>query len=112
MYYQYINDIVENLKAIKPEKVILFGSYATGDVTDDSDIDLIVVTSDNYFPKNYSEKMEIYLRVSNILNEIMGKVPIDLIVYTKPMYTKFIELGSMFYKEIEQTGKVLYEKSN
>jgi len=112
MYHRYINDIVNNLKPIKPEKIILFGSYANGKPSEDSDIDLIVVTNDNNFPQNYAEKREIHLKVAQHLSEMMSKVPIDLIVYTKPMFKKFIELDSMFSKEITQYGKTLYENSN
>jgi hypothetical protein len=49
------------------------------------------------------------LKVSNVLTDITRKTPIDLIVYTKPMYEKFIELGSLFSKEISRKGTVLYE---
>jgi predicted nucleotidyltransferase len=75
----------------------------------DSDIDLIVVTNDDHLPKSYKEKSDIYLKVSNVLTDITGKIPIDLIVYTKPMYDKFNELGSLFSKEISRKGIVLYE---
>jgi hypothetical protein len=51
----------------------------------------------------------VYLKVSSALTDITGKIPIDLIVYTKPMYNKFNELGSLFSKEISQKGLVLYE---
>ena len=37
---QIVNKIVEGLH---PEKVVLFGSYAAGSATDDSDLDLLVV---------------------------------------------------------------------
>jgi predicted nucleotidyltransferase len=112
MSLKYINDIIENLKSINPEKIILFGSYANGNPSEDSDIDLIVVTNDTTFPQNYAEKKEIHLKVAQQLSEIMSKIPIDLIVYTKPMFKKFIELNSMFSKEITQYGKTLYENSN
>ena len=36
----------------------------------------------------------------------------DLIVHTKPMHDKFLQLGSMFSKEILKRGEVLYEKSH
>ena len=110
--FRYVSDIMENLKKIGPYKIILFGSYANDEATVDSDIDLIVVTNDDYFPKNYKEKSDIYLRVSNMLSEVSGKISIDLIVYTKPMYKKFNELGSLFSKEIMQKGVVLYEVDN
>ncbi len=112
MYNPKIQSIVEKLKNINLYKVILFGSYAYGEPDSWSDIDLIVVTNDEFFPKNYKEKSEVYLRVSNALTELTRKVPIDLIVYTKPMFEKFIELGSMFSKEVLQKGVVLYESDN
>jgi len=112
MNTQYINKIIEKLKDLNPEKVILFGSHAYGEVAKDSDIDLIVVTNDEFYPKNYRERMDVHLKISKVLSEIIKEVPVDLIVYTKPMYRRFIELGSLFSKEITKKGKVLYEAHN
>lgn len=36
---------------------------------------------------------------------------IDLIVYTYPLYNKFLSKGSMFSREINQKGIVLYERN-
>jgi predicted nucleotidyltransferase len=108
----YLPLIVTKLKNIGIHKIILFGSQASGDVQLDSDIDLIVVTNDEYLPKSYKEKSDVYLKVSRALVDFTGKIPIDLIVYTKPMYNKFNELGSLFSKEISQKGVVLYESDN
>jgi len=110
---EYINLIIDKLKStINPYKVILFGSFAYGKPTKDSDIDIIVVTNDDFMPKNHREKSELYLKVSNSLTEIIGQIPIDIIVYSKPMYKKFIELSSMFSKKILKNGKVLYERND
>ncbi len=105
----YLPLIVNRLKNIGIHKIILFGSLTSGDVQPDSDVDLIVVTNDDHLPDSYKEKSEVYLKVSSALTDITGKIPIDLIVYTKPMYNKFNELGSLFSKEISQKGIVLYE---
>ncbi|MBW2252320.1 MAG: nucleotidyltransferase domain-containing protein [Deltaproteobacteria bacterium] len=105
----YLPVIVEKLKNIGIHKIILFGSLASGVVHVDSDVDLIVVTNDDYMPQSYKQKSEVYLKVSSALTEITGEIPIDLIVYTKPMYDRFNELGSLFSKEISQKGTVLYE---
>ena len=57
---------IRKLKPLNPNKIILFGSYATGNAeTNKSDLDLVVVTNDNFIPQNYNELMEIYLKVSN-----------------------------------------------
>jgi predicted nucleotidyltransferase len=105
----YLPVIVKRLKKIGIHKIILFGSLTSGDARTDSDMDLIVVTNDDNMPQSYKEKSEIYLKVSNALTDIRGKIPIDLIVYTKPMYDKFNELGSLFSKEISHKGVVIYE---
>ena len=105
------NEILRKLADVpKLYKVILFGSFADGTVKTDSDIDLIVVTDDDYMPKNYKENMQNYLKVSSVLRDTKKKIPIDLIVHTKPMHEKFIRLGSMFSKEVTTKGVVLYEK--
>jgi predicted nucleotidyltransferase len=110
MSTQIIYRIVNRLKEINPDKVILFGSYAWGDPHGDSDLDIIVVTNDDIMPKNYKEKMEIYLKVSTLLSEFKKQTPIDLVVHTRPMHNKFLKLGSAFSKEISKRGKILYER--
>lgn len=106
---KYIPIIVERLKSIDPVKVILFGSQAYSDSSPDSDIDLLVVINSDHFPESYKEKSELYLDVSRQIRDIRKQVPIDLIVHTKPMHKRFIELDSMFAREVAQNGLVLYE---
>jgi len=108
----YLPLIVEKLKSIDPEKIILFGSYAYGEPTEDSDIDIMVVTSDEKIPKNFNEKSLIYLRVSKSISDIKREFPVDLIVHTKAMHEKFIELDSLFSQELLQKGRILYERHN
>lgn len=100
-------EIIERLKPLHPEKIILFGSYAYGTPHKDSDIDLLVVTHDEYIPGSYRENIQNYLKVSSALRELRKRIPIDLIVHTKAMHKKFIELGSLFSKEIVSKGIVL-----
>jgi len=103
------NQIIEALKPIEPEKVILFGSYAHGEPTESSDIDLYVVTKDDFVPQNFKEKMKVKLRVSGAIRELRKKYDIDLIVHTKKMNRKFVEMDSLFSREILYKGEILYE---
>jgi uncharacterized protein len=107
-----INTIKERLLILSPEKIILFGSHAYGNPDEKSDIDILVVTSDEIMPKTFNEKSIIYLKVAKSLSEIRKKFSIDLIVHTKPMHQKFIKLNSLFAREIQQFGHILYEKNN
>jgi len=100
-------EIVDRLKPLSPYKIILFGSYAYGNPTKDSDIDLYVVTNDEFMPKSCREKITIYLQYADKLEEIMKKYPIDLIVHTKKMHEEFINSNSMFSRKVLQDGKVL-----
>jgi predicted nucleotidyltransferase len=104
--------IIDALKPLDPEKVILFGSYAWGEPTKDSDIDLYIVTKDEFMPKNWREKSEIYIEYIQKLDELNSKYGLDLITHTKAMHQKFIEMDGMFCRKILRDGVRLYEKSN
>jgi len=108
--FSYIPKLVESLKKADPSKIILFGSYAYGSPDINSDIDILVVTSDEFIPENYEEKMQVILKISGLISEIRAEYPVDLIVHTLPMHQRFMEYGSMFSKEILKNGKILYEK--
>ncbi len=45
-------EIVNRLRSLNPYKIILFGSYAWGEPDEDSDIELYVVTKDEFTPQN------------------------------------------------------------
>ena len=97
-------EIVARIAPLSPEKIILFGSYARGTPNADSDIDLYVVTNDNFIPQSWQEKNRIYLGVSREIRDIRKQVPIDLIVHTKKMHERFVALNSFFSREINQEG--------
>ena len=106
---KYIQEIVNKLKTINPYLIILFGSCANGTSGEDSDIDILVVTNDDFVPKTFSERLEYRLSVKKIIRDIAKKAPVDLLIYSKPMYQEFLELESSFSKEILTNGKKLYE---
>jgi predicted nucleotidyltransferase len=108
----YIPSIIEKLKRTDPEKIILFGSYAHGEPTDESDLDILVVTGDDIIPSSFKEKSLIYLRISHAISDIKKEFPVDLIVHTKPMHKLFIENNSLFARDLLTRGKVLYEKGD
>lgn len=108
----YILEIVERVKSLKPVKIILFGSYAWGNVHKDSDIDMIIILNKNGIPKDFKEKTDCYLSVKRLLRDINGEIPMDIIVYTKGQWEKFLLLNSCFSKKVVNEGKILYERNN
>lgn len=107
-----ISGITETLKEKGVEKIILFGSYAYGIPTADSDLDIIVVTTDNFMPVSNREKMDLHHKYNQLIKEFRRVIPIDMLVYTRMMYLKLQESGSFFTKEVNLKGKVLYEAVN
>jgi len=101
-------EIIEKLLPLNPYKVVLFGSYAYGKPNDDSDLDLYIVTNDDFIPQNWREKADFHLTISRALRDIIQKYPSDLITHTKKMHEKFIEQNSSFSKTIMNDGVLLY----
>ena len=91
--------IVENYK---PEKVILFGSYAKGNPAVDSDLDVLVIKN-SHLPR--------YKRGSEIRKHLRGmKIPIDLVVYTNEEIARWQDVKMAFITTAIETGVVLYEE--
>jgi len=84
------------------EKIILFGSYAYGKPTENSDVDICVVMETDKRPIQQS------LEIIRILSPL--HFGIDLMVRKEDDFHRRIPLGDSFLKEIWESGKVLYEK--
>ena len=96
--------IIDALKPVAPYRVILFGSHARGEADEESDIDLYVITNDNFIPKNWSEKMDIKLNVSRALKNLRKKYDIDLIVHTREMSKLFSQSNGQMAREMKDKG--------
>ena len=83
-----------------PERIILFGSYAYGTPTPDSDVDLLVVMP---FEGRHTQQA---IRILNRLNVF---TPIDLLVRTPEQVEERLAMGDFFMRDILQRGKVMYE---
>jgi predicted nucleotidyltransferase len=107
-----IKDLTDTLKVDGVDKIILFGSYANGEPDEDSDLDIIVITSDDFLPASNREKMVLHHKYNFMIRQFRKIIPIDLLVYTRLMFQKLKESGSIFSSEINTRGIVLYESNN
>lgn len=102
------------VKAVDPEKVILFGSYATGRWvqergTEDgrvyeyvSDYDILVITRSGDERKDYE--------VQDIIeNRCVYKTPVNVIVHDIGFVNKMLSEGQYFFSDIEEEGILLYD---
>lgn len=100
---------LENLKLkiiniIQPERIILFGSYAKGTYSEDSDLDLLVVIKESNEPR--------YKRARKIRKSIWGlvNVPKDILVYTEEELDRWKDVPMSFVSNIITEGKMIYER--
>jgi len=101
---QAIDDIVCQIaEKFKPQKIILFGSYARRRPRPESDVDLLVVM-DTLLTETE--------QAVQILQNIEYHFGLDLLVRTPDNLMRRLELGDPFLREIIAEGKTLYERSD
>ncbi len=96
-----IEDLARRIgREFHAHRVVLFGSYARGAGTADSDVDLLVILP--FEGKSVDQSVQIRLR-------LRPGFPVDLIVRTPEKVRERLEMGDDFLREILEEGKVLYE---
>jgi predicted nucleotidyltransferase len=110
--YNYVDQLLEVLKQADPYKIILFGSYARGTASENSDIDILVILDNNDVARTYEERLKKKLYINRLVRNINYKVALDILVYSKEEYKIVKNYGNYFIDEIENTGRVIYEKAS
>lgn len=88
-------------KQFQPERIILFGSHATGQQHADSDVDILVVMPAR---NQLDQAAKIHLAT-------LPPFPLHLIVRTPDNFAWRLAEGDSFLQEVVSKGKVLYEKA-
>ena len=101
-------EIVERLRPLDPDKIILFGSYAYGTPTEESDIDLFLLKDDLNINSSRDYRVEAKMK----LLELISKYKIGFDILSAPT-AEIKKREDYFYKvDILQKGKVLYERNS
>ena len=87
----------------RPSKVILFGSYCTGQVSEWSDLDMVVVKETN---------APFLDRTRRMLSLLQPRVGVDILVYTPQEWERLSRERAFLRQEILAKGKMLYERSH
>ena len=96
--------IVDRLKPLMPEKIILFGSYAYGEPREDSDLDICVVE------KEYVSIWDEKAKIRQLLKDI--EHPKDILNPTINEFNFYKnEINSVYY-EIDKKGVLLWQKTS
>lgn len=84
----------------EPEKIILFGSAARGDVGPNSDADFLIIKSQTpYYGAD---------RIRELSHLIVRNIPVDFLVYRPEEFEKRLGMGDPFLKAILKECRVLY----
>jgi predicted nucleotidyltransferase len=86
-----------------PEKIILFGSWAVGAATADSDLDLLIVMDVK------ESKRQAAIKIDLLLEGI--PLPTDVIVVTPRDIEKYHDWPGTIVSEAVRKGKILYERA-
>ena len=86
-----------------PEQIILFGSYAWGKPTKDSDFDLFIVKSGK---KDFLTEQQ---KIRKIVN---GDIAVDILVSTPKEVKRRLDLGDFFFRDIIKNGEYYYDKTS
>ena len=90
------------VKNYKPEKIILFGSFAYGKPNENSDLDLLIIK------KTKDSRVE---RIKDVLMGVESNLPLEPLVYTPKELAARLKLGGDFFiEEVLNRGKIIYEK--
>ena len=88
-------------REFRPHRVILFGSYARGDATADSDVDLLVVLP--FEGRGFQKSLE-------ILNRVDPPFPVDLLVRRPEDVARRYGEGDPLIRDAIDHGRLLYER--
>jgi len=97
----YLQVLVEQFH---PEQVILFGSYAYGDPTSDSDVDLLVVKA---IDRNSTADATAIRKALRPLRHRGTNLPLDIMVRDPGDFRQRVETGAAFHTEIAHRGLIL-----
>lgn len=99
-----IDSVKETLVSVyHPLKIYLFGSYAWGTPSEDSDLDLIVVVSSSEQP-SYQRAVKGYHALRNMT------IPKDILVFTKKEFDEISDDVTTLCYKAKHDGKLIYAK--
>lgn len=91
------------VKEYHPKKIILFGSYAYGNPTKYSDIDLFIIKNTNKKP------IDRWMEIKRILRDPKRIVSVSPLVYTEKEIKDRLKIKDFFIHEVLKKGETLYE---
>lgn len=105
---QLIEEMVRTIvNEVAPRRIYLFGSYASGNQTADSDLDLLIVEDEGFGPdRNRWSELK---RIRRVLRPF--RIPKDILVYSQDEFAVWENSLNHIVARAAREGKLLYERS-
>jgi predicted nucleotidyltransferase len=97
---RWVRLLIENYN---PQRILLFGSLATGEVDEWSDVDLVVVKETS---------LRFLDRIREVLQLLHPRVGVDVLVYTPEEFDRLTQERGFVRQEILEKGQLLYERAS
>jgi len=88
------------IQKLRPDLIMLFGSFARRDFNEGSDVDLLVVAD---FRENFLDRIKLLLELNNEL-----KLPLEPVGYTIEEFSEMLKKGNRFILRILEEGEILH----
>lgn len=88
------------IQKLRPDLIMLFGSFARRDFNEGSDVDLLVVAD---FRENFLDRIKLLLELNDEL-----KLPLEPVGYTIEEFSEMLKKENRFILKILEEGEILY----
>jgi predicted nucleotidyltransferase len=92
--------VKEVIKKLNPKLIILFGSFASNEINEGSDIDILVVAD---FKEDFLDRIKILMDLNKF------GIPIEPIGYTNEEFEEMKKKNNLFVEEVLKKGKILFK---
>lgn len=104
--HKLVRGVVHRLSATyHPERIVLFGSYASGRQTQDSDLDLLIIKKTQ---QSFHHRL---FKVRRLVEPTLKGHPFDPIVLTPLELRRRLARGDQFIESILRKGRQVYARS-
>lgn len=98
--YARIDSYVHRVEAsLRPQLVLLFGSFATGDIHEGSDVDIMVVAD---FKEDFLDRIGLLMELNDV------GLPLEPVGYTPQEFERMKESGNSFVLNALEKGRTLF----
>lgn len=94
------------VEAVHPDRIILFGSWARGQATAQSDVDLLIIEEGPF--EEAQDRLSELTRLWRVLAPF--RVPKDILLYTRSEFERWQHTSNHVIARAVREGRVLYER--